>query len=56
MSQEQLGRYRILEKVAAGTQGTVFRAYDADSGHLVALKVLHPAMTGDDSYLARFHR
>ncbi|NQW16289.1 MAG: protein kinase [Chloroflexi bacterium] len=56
MSQEQLGRYRILEKVAAGTQGTVFRAFDAESGHLVALKVLHPAMTGDDSYLDRFHR
>ena len=56
MAEERIGRYRILEEIASGTQGTVYRAFDPDSGGLVALKVLHPSLTGDPSYLERFQR
>ncbi|MCH8221910.1 MAG: protein kinase [Chloroflexi bacterium] len=56
MSQERLGHYRILEKIASGAQGSVYRAFDPDAGLLVALKVLHDTVIGDPSYLERFHR
>ena len=56
MSQERLGHYRILEQIASGAQGAVYRAFDPDAGLLVALKVLHDTVVGDPSYLDRFHR
>ena len=56
MSQERLGHYRILEQIASGAQGVVYRAFDPDTGLLVALKVLHDTVVGDPSYLDRFHR
>jgi len=56
MTQERIGRYTILEEIASGTQGAVYRAFDAESGQIVALKVLHPSLTGDQNYLERFHR
>ena len=39
---QQIGRYEILELIAAGGQGSVYRARDTDSGEVVALKVMHP--------------
>ena len=54
--QQQLGRYQILEEIAAGGQGTVYRAFDPDTRQIVALKVLHPTLSGDSSYIERFRR
>ena len=48
---ERLGRYEILETIAAGGQGTVYRARDGASGDVVALKVMHPGHTGEVQYL-----
>ncbi|MCH7735745.1 MAG: serine/threonine protein kinase, partial [Chloroflexi bacterium] len=56
MAQERIGRYRILEEIASGTQGAVYRALDPDTGRLVAIKILHANLTLDRLYLERFHR
>ena len=54
--EQRIGRYQILEEIAAGGQGTVYRAFDPDSGQIIALKVLHPNLSGDRSYIERFRR
>ena len=52
--EQRIGRYQILDEIAAGGQGTVYRAFDPDSGQIIALKVLHPNLSGDQSYIERF--
>ena len=54
--EKRIGRYQILDEIASGGQGTVYRAFDPDSGQIVALKVLHPSLSGDRSYIERFRR
>ena len=57
MSQQQtIGRYRILEHIASGSQGRVYQAYDPETGQIVALKVLHSHLTDDITYVERFRR
>ena len=56
MAQQTIGRYRIPESIASGTQGTVYRAFDLENQRLVAIKVLHASLTGDVTYVERFHR
>ena len=53
--EQQIGRYQLLEEIASGGQGAVYRAFDPETGQIVALKVLH-AHLGDDVHLERFHR
>jgi len=48
---QHLGKYEILGTIAAGGQGTVYRARDSGSGDVVALKVMHPGHTGEVQYL-----
>ena len=56
MEQRRIGRYQILEEIASGGQATVYRAWDTSTGQVVALKVMHPHLAGDASYLERFRR
>ena len=49
-----VGKYRIIERLGAGSQGTVYRAQDTTLGREVALKVLHPM--ADPAVVARFER
>jgi serine/threonine protein kinase len=53
---EQVGPYRIVEKLGRGGMATVFKAYHANLDRYVALKVLHPAFMEDPNFRARFQR
>ena len=53
--QEIVGKYRVIESLASGSQGTVYRAHDPTLGRDVALKVLHPHLATPDA-IARFRR
>ncbi len=56
MARQRIGRYDILESVGSGGFATVYRAQDSQLDREVALKVLHPHMSGDPQYLERFTR
>ena len=48
------GRYRLLDQVAVGAMGEVWRAHDDRLDRDVAVKVLRPELAGDDGFLDRF--
>ena len=54
--EQRIGRYQILDEIASGGQGSVFRAWDTETGQTLALKLLHPHMASDTEYLERFRR
>ena len=56
MAQRRIGRYRVLDQIAAGGQAVVYRAWDTETGAVLALKVLHSHFASDAAYLERFRR
>ncbi|MFD9588437.1 Stk1 family PASTA domain-containing Ser/Thr kinase [Streptomyces sp. NPDC059980] len=50
------GRYRIDARIAVGGMATVYRALDIRLDRVVALKVMHPALAMDGSFVDRFIR
>jgi len=52
---DQLGPYRLLEKIGEGGMGVVHRALDRD-GRAVAVKVLRPGIAGDPDARRRLGR
>ncbi len=49
-------RYQLTDVLGHGGAGTVYQAIDRRTGGLVAVKVLHPALAGDNDYTARLRR
>jgi hypothetical protein len=51
----EIGSYRLDAELGRGATGTVYRATHIPDGLVAAVKVLNPALAGDESYIARFH-
>ena len=51
-----LGKYRLVEKVGQGGMAQVYKAYQPGLDRYVAIKILHPHLTGDEDFAARFRR
>lgn len=50
---ELQGRYQLVERLALGGMGEVWRATDLRSGRAVAAKILRPELAGDEIFLSR---
>ena len=50
------GRYRVDARIAAGGMATVYRALDTRLDRVLALKVMHPSLAADGSFVERFIR
>ncbi|MFD6339546.1 Stk1 family PASTA domain-containing Ser/Thr kinase [Streptomyces sp. NPDC060131] len=50
------GRYRVDARIAVGGMATVYRAVDIRLDRVLALKVMHPALAADATFVERFIR
>ena len=53
---ERIGKYEILERIANGGQGTVYRALDPHLNRVVAIKLMSQPVTDDPDYLEALQR
>ncbi len=53
---ENVGPYRLVEKLGKGGMATVFKAYHPSLDRYVAIKALHPAFMEHPGFLDRFQR
>src|SRR5512135_3326535 len=54
MARQELGPYRLMEKIGSGTTASVYRAEQTSLGRQVVLKVLYPHLSEDPRFLQRF--
>ncbi|MCX5057741.1 MULTISPECIES: Stk1 family PASTA domain-containing Ser/Thr kinase [unclassified Streptomyces] len=50
------GRYRVEARIAVGGMATVYRALDTRLDRVLALKVMHPSLAADGTFVDRFIR
>ncbi|MCI0460560.1 MAG: protein kinase [Gemmataceae bacterium] len=53
---QSLGPYRLVEKIAEGGMGAIFRAHHSATGQTVAIKILAAKLAEDPTLLQRFER
>ena len=53
---ERIGRYEILERIAIGGQGTIYRARDTVLDRTVAVKLINQPIAADQAYLEALQR
>ncbi|MBI1832609.1 MAG: serine/threonine protein kinase [Planctomycetes bacterium] len=53
---ERIGKYEILDHIATGGMGVIYKARDVDLDRVVALKILPPDMASQQTTLIRFQR
>src|SRR5881275_2622608 len=49
-------RYLLVEKIGRGASGTIYRGEHTTLRKKVAIKILHPQLSSDDTALERFRR
>lgn len=54
--QQRIGKYELEERIAAGGQGTVYRARDTELDRVVAVKVINQPVGDDPAYLEALQR
>jgi serine/threonine-protein kinase len=54
--EERLGGFALIDRISRGGMGTVYRARQASTGRIVALKVLSQRLADDAAYVERFIR
>ena len=52
----QIGKYTVLEEIASGSYGSVYKAFDPSTSVTVAVKVLHQHHAANASLVERFRR
>ncbi len=50
------GRYTLIERAGTGGMAVVFKGQDLKLGRLVAVKILHESLAGDEQFLQRFQK
>jgi len=50
------GRYELLEELAEGGMGRVYRTLDRELNKIVALKIIHEALSNNKSAIEMFKR
>jgi hypothetical protein len=53
---QNLGGYKIVEKLGAGGMAVVYKGYQESLGRYVAVKVLHEDLAGNQEFINRFRR
>jgi serine/threonine protein kinase len=53
---QTVGNYDLLDKIADGGMGSVYKARDRNSGQIVAVKVLYPQMAKNPVLMKRFEQ
>jgi eukaryotic-like serine/threonine-protein kinase len=53
---QAVGNYDLVEKIAEGGMGMVYKGRHRESGQLVAIKILSPQMASNDVLLKRFEK
>ena len=55
MAEDRIGNYRLFDEIGRGGMGILYKAEQTNLGRFVALKVVHPYLTGDPVVMKRFN-